>query len=394
MVSLRLPLFLLVAALAGGCAKTDGNAATGPASSKKEGKEGKGGRGASAQVQPVEVTPLTRRDLIEPLNVVGSLAANETASLRPETPGLIKSIHFEEGQRVKKGDVLVKIDDAELKAQVAQSQARHDLARLNLARAETLQQTQSNTQADVDRARSEYAAAQADLDLLKVRLARTDIKAPYDGVAGARTLAPGDYVTTQSIITTLDDLSRMKIEFHVPERFLAKVGIGTKFVVLSRTSDAPGDRAVEKIDGEVYFVASMIDRSTRASAVKGYLSKVSPRLKPGMFANVEIILSVKRGALTVSEGAILTTPRGTQIIMVRDKGGDKVADFVSVKLGLRAKGLVEVEPLGDAKLEDGQMVVASGVGALMLFPGAKLEPRPQRAEFRVGGGAGTAPGTN
>ena len=109
----------------------------------------------------MEVTAISRRDLSETLNVVGSLAANEIATIKPEMNGLIRSIHFEEGQRVKKGDLLVKIDDSELQAQLAQSKARHDLARQNLERAENLRKTQSNTQADVDRARSEYAAAEA-----------------------------------------------------------------------------------------------------------------------------------------------------------------------------------------------------------------------------------------
>lgn len=359
-------LSLLV--LLGGCAKRAAKTA-GP---------------AVAQKQPVEVTAVTRRDLTEMLNLVGSIAANESATIRPEITGLIRSIHFGEGQRVKKGDLLAKIDDAELRAQLAQSEARFQLAVVNLQRAENLRQTQSNTQADFDRALSEHSAAKAELALLKVRLDRTEIKAPYDGVVGARTLSPGDYVNTLSVVTTLDDLSRLKIEFQVPERFLGKVGAGTKFLVLSRTDETAG-KADEKLPGEVYFVASTIERTTRSSQVKGYLTKAPPRLRPGMFANVELVLSVKKDALTVTEGAILTTPRGTQLIVVRDQGEDKVADFIGVKLGLRSKGLVEIEPLKGAKLDDNQMVVASGVGALILFPGAKLEPREQKKQFRVGG---------
>ena len=92
---------------------------------------------------------VSRRDLVEDLRVVGSIAPNETAAIRPEMSGLIRSIHFQEGQRVKKGDLLAKIDDAELQAQLAQTRSRHELAKLNLERAENLRQTQSNTQADV-----------------------------------------------------------------------------------------------------------------------------------------------------------------------------------------------------------------------------------------------------
>jgi membrane fusion protein, multidrug efflux system len=362
---LSFSISLLLVAFAG-CAKENEKAA-GPATPQK---------------QPVEVTTVTRRDLAESLNVVGSLAANESATIRPEIAGLVRTISFDEGQKVKAGELLVKIDDAELKAQMAQGEARFKLAELNLQRAENLRQTQSNTQPDVDPARSEFASAQADLALLKVRLDRTEIKAPFDGIVGARTLSVGDYVNTQSVVTTLDDLSRMKIEFQVPERFFAKVASGTKFVVTSRSQGTGKPDA--KLPGEVYFVSSTIERTTRSSQVKGFLTSAPAELKPGMFANVELVLSVKKGALTVPEGAVLTTPRGTQIIAVKDEGNDKVADFVPVKLGLRSKGLVEIEGV-KGRLEDKQSIVASGVGALILFPGAKLEPRPQKEQFRLGG---------
>jgi membrane fusion protein, multidrug efflux system len=340
------------------------------------GARGGGGRGAS-MAQAVEVAPLMRRDLSETLRVVGSLAPNETATIRPETMGLIRSIHFKEGQRVKKGDLLVKIDDSELRAQLAQTESRYELAKLNLTRAENLRQTLSNTQADADRARSEFAAAQADIDLLKVRLARTEITAPFDGSVEARTLSPGDYVNPQSIITTLNDLSRLKVGFQVPERYLSKVKPGTPFSVKSITVDA-----ATAVKGEVYFVNNVIDRTTRSSDVKGFLDNESAALKAGMFAEIEIVLEVRKGALAVPEGAILVEQRGPQIVIVQEKNGEKIAEFVPVLLGLRERGLVEVRAL-KGELTDQTQVVAAGVGSIALFPGARLETRPLRADFRV-----------
>jgi membrane fusion protein (multidrug efflux system) len=345
---------------------------------RPEGRGGRGGRpGGGAAKQAVEVVAVARRDLAESLRVVGSLAPNETATIRPEMSGLIRSIHFEEGQRVKKGDLLAKIDDAELQAQVAQTRSRHELARLNLERAENLRQTQSNTQADADRARSEFAATEAELALLRVRLARTEIRAPFEGVVESRTLSPGDYVNTQAAITTINDLSRMKVEFQVPERYLAKVRRGTKFTVRSTSVGA-----AEVDAGEVYFVNSVIDRQTRSSEVKGFLARTGAHLKAGMFASVEIVLEVRRGALTVPEGAILIGQQGPQIITAVEKGGDTIAAFVPVVLGLRSRGLVEIKPV-KGELPEKTIVVAAGVGALALFPGAKLDPRPLRAEFQV-----------
>ena len=135
--------------------------------------------------------------------------------------------------------------------------------------------------------------------------------------------------------------------------------------------------------GEVYFIASVIERSTRSSQVKGYVTGAPLSFQPGMFAGIELVLEVHRGVLTVPEGAILTTSRGAQVITVVEQKGEKVAAFVPVQLGLREKGLVEIRAISPAVLTDKQTIVASGVGSLILYPGIKLEPRPLRAEFRI-----------
>lgn len=335
--------------------------------------------GGGGQRQPVEVVNVTRRDLVESLSLVGSLAPNETAQIRAEISGQVRSVNFEEGERVTAGQVLLRIADDELRAQLAQAESRFRLAELNLRRSEDLTQARSMSQAELDRVRSEFTSAQAESQLLRVRLDKMEIKAPFDGIIGARTVSPGDYVTAATVITTLDDLSRLKVEFQVPERFVERVKAGSAFTMRAQT---PAGEV--RTEGEVYFVSSVIDRATRASQVKGFLARETGALKPGMFANIDIVLQVRKGALTVPEGSILTTPRGPQVIAVRDREGDKVADFVPVQLGLRERGLVEVTPFQAGALDDQQSIVASGVGALIIFPGAKLEPRPLRKEFRIG----------
>ena len=337
------------------------------------------GPGGARQAQPVEVVNLARRDLVESLSLVGSVAPNETAQIRAEIAGQVRAVEFNEGEFVRRGQVLLRIDDAELRAQLAQAESRHRLAELNLKRSEDLTQARSMSQAELDRVRSEYASAQAELQLLRVRVAKMEIKAPFDGIVGARTISPGDYVTAATAITTLDDLSRLKLDFQVPERFAARVKPGSVFTVRAQTPTGE-----VRAEGEVYFASSIIDRATRSSQVKGYLKDETPALKPGMFANIEIVLDVRRGALTVPEGAVLVTPGGTQIVAVREQGADKVAQFVAVRLGLRERGLVEIQPLKEGELAEHQSVVASGVGGLILFPGAKLDPRPLRQEFRIG----------
>ncbi|HEX2861617.1 MAG TPA: efflux RND transporter periplasmic adaptor subunit [Lacunisphaera sp.] len=359
-----LPLLSSLALLLGGCGKKT----AGPVAA------------SSAEAQPVEVAPVVRRDLVESLSLVGSLAPNETAQIRAEIAGQIRAVLFEEGQAVVKDQVLIRIDDAELRAQLAQAEARFKLTELNLKRSDDLTLARSMSQAEADRMRSEYASAEAELQLLRVRLSKMEIKAPFAGIAGARTISPGDYVTAATIITTIDDLSRLKVDFQVPERFVEQVKPGSKFTLRAQTPTG-----VVRAEGEVYFASSIIERASRSSQVKGWLAGQSGALKPGMFANIDIVLQVRRGALTVPEGAVLAKPGGTFVIAVRSREGANVAEEVAVQLGLRERGMVEVRVLNEGNLAEGQSVVASGVGALILYPGMKLAPRPLRAEFQVGG---------
>jgi membrane fusion protein (multidrug efflux system) len=363
---LRLPPILFVVAVLtvgpGGCGRRTASAE----------------RASDLSRQPVEVVPVQRRDLVETLNLVGSLAANESAQIRAEIAGQVQAILFGEGQGVEKGQILVKIDDSELLAQIAQAEARLQLAEVNLQRAEGLRQRQINTQADYDRAHSEWATVKAEQALLRLRREKTEIKAPFGGVAEGRSVSPGDYVDVSTVITTVNDLSRLKIDFQVPERFLSKVHPGTTFTVKSKALETTAP-----VQGEVYFVNAVIDRDTRASEVKGYLANPPPALQAGMFANIELVLDVRRGVLTVPEGAILVSQQGPQVITVETKNGESFAAFVPVRLGLRVYGMVEISPV-QGELTEQTQVVAAGVGGLVIYPGARLEPRPLREEFKVG----------
>ncbi|MFM1852379.1 MAG: hypothetical protein RIS54_2063 [Verrucomicrobiota bacterium] len=320
---------------------------------------------------------MVRRDLAETINLVGSLQPNESAEIRAEISGIVRSISFEEGRQVATGEVLLKIDDAELRAQLEQVAARYKLAELNVTRSENLSQTRTIPQSEYDRARSEFAAAKAEMELLRLRLDKTEVKAPFAGIVGARTISAGDYVTTSTVITRIDDLSHLKVTFSVPERYLSKVRPGTKVRVTTR-----GTGESHTIEGEVYFVSASIDRNIRASEVKAILQASKVVLRPGMFANVELVLDVRSQILTVPEAAILADARGVQIVVVAEQGKKKIARYVPVETGLRARGLVEVAPAGGAELADGTPVVASGVGAIVLFPGVELAPQPLRESFR------------
>lgn len=320
------------------------------------------------RVQPVEVMPIGVMPLRETVGLVGSIAANESAELRPEVPGMIHSIHFEEGALVKQGDLLARLDTRELEAQLAEARASFVLAEQNLERNQSLLEDQAVSRLEVDAAVADHAKLKAAIDLLEVKLAKSSITAPFDGVTGARSLSVGDFVSSQSIITTVDDLSRLKVEMQVPERYLPNLQPGGAFTLRAATS-APG----EEIAGEVYFVSPRIDESTRSTLVKGYVSKPPPFLKPGMFANITLVLRTVEDALVVPETAILSTARGTVLIVPAEKDGATVAEFVPVKTGLRVPGFVQVSAVGPP-VKAGDKIVSSGVGGLILFPGVKLKP--------------------
>ena len=330
--------------------------------------------------QRVEVVSLQRDDLVETLNVTCTLEANESVAIQPELSGIVREIAFAEGQTVEKGALLARLDDAELKAQVAEAEARADLARINLVRSESLASDGTLAQAEIDRVRSEARAADAALDLLRVRLARTRLEAPFAGTLGARRLSVGDYATPSSVLTTLDDLSQLKLSFRVPERNIPLVRPGTR--VSAEVRVGANERPVVA-DGEVFFVSASIDPALRASEVKALLRTPPPELRPGMFASVRIQLSTREQVLVVPEAALLAGQNGTQLIAVDTKDGARVARYLPVETGLRVGGRVEVRPLGGAALEPGTRIVSSGAGALVLFPGAPLDPVERFVEMKA-----------
>jgi membrane fusion protein (multidrug efflux system) len=319
----------------------------------------------------------------ELLQLVGSLEANESTAVRPEISGVVRSIEFKEGQPVKKDDPLVTIDDSELAAQRAETEARYRLAVANRDRSTVLIKSNSISRAELDTAEAEVTRLKASVNLIDVRLEKMVVKAPFDGIVGARSVSPGDLVSTETKITTVEDLSRLKVDFAVPEKFHRGVRVGTGFRLLA-TAHVDQKGVLIPLPGQVYFVSATIDRHTRAAQVKGFVDKPPPEIKPGMFVTVELVLVEKKGVLAVPEGALLASVRTRMVIAVREKDGGTVADFVPVQTGLRQLGYVEITPEGNP-LTDGTPVVAAGVGMLVLFPGTPVKPIPMKTNIEKQG---------
>jgi membrane fusion protein (multidrug efflux system) len=345
---------LLLAVLLAGCNRPSGSA------------PGAGPGNPMDTPQSVEVSAVEERPLEEKLELVGSLEPNESAEIRAELAGVIRAIRFEEGRPVKKDEPLIELDTRELEAQIAEASARVDLAEKNYARAKQLMEGNAISRTEYESAEAASAQGRAALRLLEVRREKSILRAPFDGVAGARSVSVGDYLTPEAGVTSVADVSRLKISLDVPERFLAGLQPGSTFTL---GTAATGD----DITGEVYFVAPSIDPQTRSAEVKGFVKNPPAGLRPGMFANVSLVLRRVETALVVPETAVLNTPNGSVVIAAQGQPGALTAAFIPVRLGLRVPGVVQVTPVGPP-LAKGDLVVSSGVGGLILIPGMKLIP--------------------
>lgn len=327
-------------------------------------------------VQQVEVMPVQRMSLQETTQLVGTVAANESAELRPEYPGVVAAVHFEEGAKVSKGDALIELDTRELQAQLAETRAGLQLAARTLERNRKLLEDGAVSELEVDASEAEQLRLAAIIRRLEVQLEKSTLRAPFDGVAGARAVSVGDYVSSSQVVTTVDDLSKLKVEMEVPERYLPLLEPGSTFKLRAATSAAG-----EEVVGKVYFVSSRIDAESRSTMVKGFIEECPENIKPGMFANVTLVLREVKDALVVPESAVLSTPKGTVLIKPSGPPGEQVAAFVPVKLGLRVPGWVQITPVGPPvdgsarpPINAGDQIVSSGVGGLILFPGRKVRP--------------------
>jgi membrane fusion protein (multidrug efflux system) len=316
--------------------------------------------------QTVEVSSVEERTLEEKIDLVGSLAPNESADVRAELSGVIRAIRFEEGRPVRAGEPLIELDTRELEAQISEAHSRADLATKTFARAKQLMEGNAVSRVEFENAEAAVAQARAVLTLLEVRLEKSILRAPFDGIAGARSVSVGDYLTPQTAVTEVSDLSRLKISLDVPERFLGGLHPGSTFNLGTATTG-------EVVTGEVYFISPTINPQTRSAEVKGFVKAPPTSLRPGMFANVSLILKRVDNALVVPETAILNTPKGSIVIAARGEKGATAAAFIPVRLGLRVPGVVQVTPVGPP-LARGDIIVSSGVGGLILIPGMKLIP--------------------
>lgn len=315
--------------------------------------------GAPAMTSQAVVVEARRQPVTEALSLVGSLAANEMVELKSETDGTVQEILFAEGQPVKAGDLLVRLDETKFQALTAEAEANFKVAEANYERARKLYEDQLVSKQEYDHHAASFQAARAAFDLRKRQLKDTRIFAPFSGLTSARRVSPGQVIDKNTLLTVLVDLDTVKVELNVPERFVGQLKVGQKLAV--KIAAFPG----HQFEGEVYFIAPYVDEASRTALLKARVANPNRELKPGMFANVDLTLRVKDAATVVPESAILYSGDRTMIYVV---DAANTAQIRPVQLGIRLAGLVEVT----SGLEGGERIVAEGLQKVR--PGGKVKP--------------------
>ncbi|MBD9415951.1 efflux RND transporter periplasmic adaptor subunit [Pseudomonas sp. PDM16] len=280
----------------------------------------------------VEVAQPERTLVRDELITFGSLRSDESTMIRPEVEGRIAILYFQEGQAVKSGDLLVGLDDAIARAELAQARANLDLAEKSFARAQMLfKRGASNAQA-LDEASSQQQAARASLALSQARLDKTQIRAPYDGVLGLRLVSIGDYLSPGEDIVNLEVLDPLKVDFRVPQKAVSQVRIGQ---VVELTLDTFGG---ERFQGRIIALNPRLDEVGRSQAIRAQVANSDHRLKPGQFVKVSVILAERPKALVIPEEAVM--PMG-QLLFVNLVVDGKV-ERRQIRIGQRLRGRAEV----------------------------------------------------
>ncbi len=294
----------------------------------------------------------------ERIEVVGQLAAAESVVIRSEIAGVVESIEFQEGQRVVGGEVLFVLYSGEQRAALREAEANRVLAADVFQRTEKLSKVKVSAASELTQARAAAAAAEAVVDLARINLGRTRIRAPFDGALGARHVSPGDRVDSDVALVQIDAVDRLQLQFSLSENAIALARPGLE--VAARVAAYPG----ESFKGLVYFISPALDPESRQLALKAWVPNSDGRLRPGMFARVELEVERTEQALLVPESAIASDAKGPYVWRVTP---EDLAERIFVELGARRDAQVVIL----SGLTTGDTIVTSGTHK--VYEGGAIE---------------------
>lgn len=314
----------------------------------------------AAEVKAMVVTP---RTLENKIFTTGNILANEEVEIRAEVAGRVTSINFQEGTMVGKGDLLVTINDNELQAELKKLLLDEKLAQDDVYRKERLIEMKAVSQEELDIARSNLGVIKADIELVKSRLDKTRIYAPFSGRIGLRYVSPGGYISPSNLITRMQQIDPIKLEFSVPEKYLSSIrpGMEVQFTIAGYDST---------FAGTVYAIEPRIDPSTRSFSARARCTNPKAMLVPGAFAKVSIILEKINDAVVLPSDALIPDIRGEKVFI--SLNGKAVSRYI--KTGIRTESEVQVteglQPL-DTVITSGFLTIRENMNVVPRIPGSK-----------------------
>jgi membrane fusion protein (multidrug efflux system) len=321
------------------------------------------------------------------LSAVGSVAAERGVAISNESPGMVKRILFESGKTAKAGQVLVELDTSVERAQLATALARKELAEQTVTRTRSLVTSGGMTKMQLENDESQLKAATADVEGIQAQIARKVVRAPFAGKLGIREVNLGQYLSPGTTLTTLEALDKVYVDFSLPQQALASVQVGSPVrITLEGGQPLDGNATVAAVDPSV-------DRTTRTIQVRAAVSNEAQKLRPGMFARVELVLEKKGNVVALPITSVVHAPYGDSVFVVEPlkaapKEGDGEAgvrqvrqqfvrlgeergDFVAVVDGIKAGE--EVVVAGAFKLRNGAKIKVDNT----LKPKPELAPTPE-----------------
>lgn len=312
-------------------------------------KEAKGRQNNTLNVRAVV---LEEEELTDGIFVSGSLVPDEEVSLCFETTGKITDIFFKEGSAVQKGELLAKINDAPLQAELRKKEAQVKLMQDRLFRAKALLEKEAVSKEAFQEAEANLAALQAEIEGIQAQIEQTELRAPFSGIIGLRQVSVGAYATNSTKVATLTKTSPLKVEFNVPERYAGMLPEGAEL-----TFTAEGDLATRH--ATVYASDSRVDPETRTFAIRALYPNADGKLIPGRYVNVNLITQKFEKTLAVPSEAIVSEMGVDKVFVCR--GG--TANPVEITKGLRTDAKVQVLKglvPGDTVITSGTMQLRSG----------------------------------
>ncbi|WP_310595868.1 efflux RND transporter periplasmic adaptor subunit [Flavobacterium sp.] len=313
--------------------------------------DAKGPKDKEKDKQPITVsgTVVRLQTFDNNLALSGSIEANEQVEIRSEVSGIVKNIYFQEGSNVAKGQVLFKVNDIELKAQLAQAKTKESLASENERRAKLLLQKEAISQEEYDVARADFKSAQAQSQLIQAQIEKTSVRAPFSGKIGLRSISPGTYVTPTLLVAKLVNIGQLKITFSIPEKYASQVKKNATISFKVTGSN-------ESYSAKIYAIEPEVEIATRTLKVRALADNIHGKLLPGTFANVQLPLDIIKDAVVIPTEAIIPVQEGKKVF-IANKG---MAKEVMVETATRTDASILVLE----GLKAGDTVLTSGVMSL------------------------------